>query len=624
MNNVFSLQEVFAGKVLQIPDYQRGYAWEEQQWNELLEDLEFLAAKKDHYTGSLVLHNQPDTVFDKNGQRNEVFHIVDGQQRLATTVLLLDAIREKLTPFDKELADGTRSAYIEFKARSGQAAHKLRLNADCHDFFVHNVLGDHLGPQGPTIASHQKLRDAREHFRTYLNEKEQELANDFEPWLINLHEKVTQHLKIGQYIVGDSTEVGVIFEVMNNRGKQLSELEKVKNYLLYVASKLDIEDHDLATKINAAWAEVFQRLMAAGLTSADHEDRFLRAHWLMAYDPARKGWAGSKSVKERFDLREFHRKHKSLLKQLHEYVRSLKDSVLAFAEIFGPQGANAFTAYQSGQRADLKRWATKLTRTGALSTFLPILMAVRLRGPIDADAYLEALKLCELYAFRVYRWGSKRADAGQTRLFRLGYELFHKETTLKQISKEMRRIAVGYYPDHVFEQDFQPSPEQNFYLWPGLRYFLYEYEEHLAKGRGVKMSWDDLQSSNTEKTIEHILPQQPKHPYWKKRFTAEACRRLTHSIGNLTLTFDNSAYGRKPYPEKRGQPDKDGASYFNSSLFMERKIAKDYEDWTEKAIQHRSRQIKKWALVRWQIDASDLDDASPALFGADEADEPSE
>ncbi len=190
MNNVFSLQETFAGKILQVPDYQRGYAWEKQQWNELLEDLEFLAPSKDHYTGSLVLHKQADTVFDRLGQRHEVFHVVDGQQRLATLVILLDAVREKLSPFDKELAEGTVNAYISFKGRNGQPAFKLQLNGDCHDYFIHNVLGGASGPQGPSIASHQRLQEARDWFATYLDDKAAELGKGFAAWLLELHEKI--------------------------------------------------------------------------------------------------------------------------------------------------------------------------------------------------------------------------------------------------------------------------------------------------------------------------------------------------------------------------------------------------------------------------------------------------
>src|SRR5438876_8982200 len=94
MNNVFSLQKTFEGKVFTIPDYQRGYAWEEQHLLDLWEDIEFLASGKKHYTGNLVLQRRDgETVQAEDGSRNEVFEIVDGQQRLTTLVILLECLR---------------------------------------------------------------------------------------------------------------------------------------------------------------------------------------------------------------------------------------------------------------------------------------------------------------------------------------------------------------------------------------------------------------------------------------------------------------------------------------------------------------------------------------------------
>src|ERR1700686_1808859 len=131
MNNVFSLQEIFAGKILQVPDYQRGYAWEQRQLDELLEDLEFLAVGKDHYTGSLVLHKQTGSERDEEGQKHDVYHVVDGQQRLTTLVLLLDAIRARFEQTHATLSNGIAKAYIRFTDSNRQPAFKMRLNSDC-------------------------------------------------------------------------------------------------------------------------------------------------------------------------------------------------------------------------------------------------------------------------------------------------------------------------------------------------------------------------------------------------------------------------------------------------------------------------------------------------------------
>ena len=56
MSNIVSLDELFHKRLLRVPDYQRGYSWENQEVREFLEDLELLPEGRYHYTGTVVLH----------------------------------------------------------------------------------------------------------------------------------------------------------------------------------------------------------------------------------------------------------------------------------------------------------------------------------------------------------------------------------------------------------------------------------------------------------------------------------------------------------------------------------------------------------------------------------------
>ena len=56
MEHLQNIQDVFSDKILKVPDYQRGYAWDKKHWVDLIEDLEMLQPDQEHYTGTLVLH----------------------------------------------------------------------------------------------------------------------------------------------------------------------------------------------------------------------------------------------------------------------------------------------------------------------------------------------------------------------------------------------------------------------------------------------------------------------------------------------------------------------------------------------------------------------------------------
>jgi Protein of unknown function DUF262/Protein of unknown function (DUF1524) len=607
MNSTQSIASLFTNRVLQVPDYQRGYAWEYQQREEFLDDLEFLGDKKVHYTGTVIFHKQPNAARDAGLNTFEVFDVVDGQQRLTTIVILLDCVRAEIARFNKIAAESIKERFISYLDDNAQTAFRLRLNRDCRAFFEQSVIGIQPSPQGVTIASHQRLLDAKTEFTDYLEKNKVAEGKQYSAWLTRFYDKITNQLVVLNYSVDQASDVGVIFEVTNNRGKQLSELEKVKNYLLYIAGKLELEAHGLADEVNKAWTTIFEKLMAHDLTTADDEDRLLRSHWLVAYDPTPKNWKGSKSVKARFSLKTYHGRHQELLSDLQLYTQSLQNALIAFCEANRPRHTNAFGVFPSSERAKVRQYAEKLPRLRVIAPFLPLLMACRLKFPTNGQRYLDLLQLCELYAFRVYRWEGKRSNAGQTTLFRLGHQLYTGAISFPQVLRELRGTIHRYCSNRTFKDGFVPDPEDNiwWYGWAGLKYFLYEYEEHLAGKKVVQLPWEALEKEDPAKSIEHIYPQSPKDSYWTTRFDKAARKLCSHDIGNLCITADNSSYGNRPFPDKKGEPGAKQPCYANSNLFVERELAA-YREWTPAAVLKRRKRIVAWALQRWHLDESDL------------------
>ena len=606
VNFVKSVSDIFTKQVFCIPDYQRGYSWEEKQWNDLLEDLDLLLEGRKHFTGTIILlksSNNKKELKDNKLISYAMFDIIDGQQRLATFVILLKCIFDQMKsiPEFKNFSEGLRENYLYSIDLNKQPFTKLVLNEDSHEFFIDHILDLHKGIPGPSIRSHERLLKAKRHFTNYLDSKREEKGKSFEEWLKSLYLKIIDDLTMIDYRVEDEYDAGVIFETMNDRGKDLTELEMVKNYLLYLSSNLVLEtDHDLRKRINKTWKHIYESLMAAGLGARNFEDQLLRAHWLMAYNRNLRQWDDNRSIKGHFNLRKYQGRHPELLEHLKNYLSSLKDASTAYCDIHKPKRMKAFNDIEDlEQRRKIVIWSDKLARLGNLATFLPLLMAVRLKKGLNSQLYLETVKLCEKFGFRVYRWPKGYSNTGQSRFFRLGNQFFHGLDPDK-LKEDLVRAILDYCTDARFEERFSRKTE-DWYHWKGTNYFLLEYEHFLAGGRPVQMSWETLNVRPKADSIEHILPQTPDHPYWLERFSLEQRERWMHDIGNLSLTFDNSRMSNKAFPEKRGAAGEIGC-YVGSPLFIERKLA-TYDDWTVGSIVDRRDKIKKWAINRWHVDA---------------------
>ena len=631
MNTTLSLQKLFNDRIFCIPEYQRGYAWEKQQVEEFLDDLALLDSTRHHYTGTVVLLPFPKrTRKDSEGTTYIMTDIVDGQQRLTTTVLLLNEMSRALKPFEgsKTLAKGIKKTYVQSKDIDGQPLYKMSLNDDTDDFFKDNVLPDNPGVGGPPVESSRRLMNAKNQIVQYLNEAEGRKGNT-ETWLRELHTKVTMQLQFNLYEVESEAEVGIIFEVMNGRGRQLTDLEKVKNYLLYAASSLVGVAKDnkeaLAKSVNDAWGQILRKLMDAGLSSPASENQLLRSHWLLQYDHQSRHWQGSKSIKRRFDLRPKYRNtelkehHSELLKELRDYVQKLRQSRTCFCDALSPDRAGAF-AQLNGQariRDAVVLWNKKLLRIERIATFLPLLMAVRMRWPTDLQKYLNILMLCEVLAFRTYIVARYYANYRQPAMFKLANKIA-RGLSYDDTVREIKRKYSSKSSRKKFDEFTKVESLESRYDWAGLRYFLYEYEQHLAINRGgsPRVDWADLSG---RQTIEHILPQSIKNrPYWQDRFDVEEHQEYKHDIGNLTLTMDNSFLGNKSFPDKKGPSDE--PCYSKSLLLQENELTR-WDDWNTDAIDKRRAILLGWAKKRWHIDFSERSEDTYAEEPGDEENE---
>ena len=613
MNDVYTLPQLFSGHLFRVPDYQRGYAWEAKQCSELLEDLEALPIGKRHHFGTVTLQMCADRrVTDAAGTVYDVLDIVDGQQRVTSLVILLDAIRRELETLGDQAAirkaHGIRQTYIATEDGNLEPLPKLTLNSDCQPLFYTSVLELGASIDGPRIRSHELLLAAKAHFAEYLKQRKDECGAGYGTWLEELRVKLTQQLTFLMYPATDDTDAGVLFETMNNRGKRVTELELVKNYLLYVASNLDVADHNLPAAINKTWSKLYESLMEAGLAEPDDEEQLLRAHWLMTYDNRRENWQKSGSIKSYFNLKQYRDKHQVLLQDLREYLATLSNAVTALLRrkcTTSPGGIQRLpdpaTGPRRGGQADCQAGPHRRCRAIPAPADRVPPGRGRRGGIRDACPLVRAICLPRIQV----RWRSprnprERALSTGPRSSR-GYESGQRHRGVK-------RLVHYYCPDSRLESGFDIEGA-NWFRWSGLKYFLYEYEEHLA-GPGLavsdKLPW--IHVLKRSETIEHILPQHPAEGgYWDQHWTQVERDTWTHDFGNLCLTYDNSWLSNRPFPEKRaGDPRLPvGPGYAKSFVFQEKYLA-GYADWSLNELKERRQAIKEWAVERWKVDRPQL------------------
>ena len=421
--------------------------------------------------------------------------------------------------------------------------------------------------------------------------------------------------------------MGVIFETLNERGRGLSDLEKTKNYLLYLARNItDGRGEKLAEIINNSWAEIFKNL--AGQPS-DADDQLLRSHWLATVNPIRKDWKRIASIKKKFDRSKYisgatrivitnaenHNEHddvwQRMFEDLQDYITGLRNCSFYLKEMF--DSSATFDSFDLMQRHEARRKSDALNRSGVVALYRPLLLAARLKYPRNGEFYVKLVDLCEKYSARVFIIRQRRANAGEPRLIRLANDLYlgkkSPDTILNAVSSTLWRYASDTEVSTTME-----SVSENWYVRRGHKYFLYEYELAIrAHGQELPPLGYFTDTAKEQKTTEHILPQHPKpeDKCWWDRFSKEQHATLVHSLGNLSLTYDNSSYSRKCFDKKRGKALSPGElpsiCYAQATLMQEQLLAQ-YLDWTPEIIAIRQKEFASWALKRWHIDAPSLEE----------------
>lgn len=264
---------------LRIPPYQRPYAWEEEQVDELWSDM-LQATGGSHFMGSLVLTGEDPNLLD----------VIDGQQRLTTLLVVLGLIRDRWTSLHPANV-GRVQRFLTESYVDGDRRYRLRSGDANWVVFRSYVLAEPTSIDRREWASFGQKEDAHVRARNaVLASNADRLARKLDGWLEKFAEaeRVVQLERLERTIldglefvkihVTKVADAFVIFETLNDRGLALSAGDLLKNHLLQHGARDGADLEDMAER----WEDVIANLQNGDVT------RFLRHYLLIQQASVRK------------------------------------------------------------------------------------------------------------------------------------------------------------------------------------------------------------------------------------------------------------------------------------------------------------------------------------------------
>lgn len=526
---------------LLVPVYQRKYSWKKRQCQQLWDDILYAGRSKHkkthHFMGSVVCRE------NKIPSPITTITIIDGQQRLTTITLLLVALTRKVNQTNLTVTqEKIRNTYL-INPYEKDDTYKHRLILSDEDRESLKALIDNR--------DHKLSLNIKENFSWFQTEINKLKEEDYEALWAGL-----RCLSVIEMILDDDDNPQRIFETMNSTGLDLTESDKIRNYIL-----MEGNSDEQNRLYNTYW-----RPMEKIFGQKNYEkyfDEFVRNYLTMKMSK-------SKGVESREVYRTFQR--------FHEKDMPDKDKLL--------QDMHNCARYYSGmalgdeQDRELNRAFENLRKLKATISYPPLMY---LYGEYECrnlhkTEFIEAITMIESYVFRRSVCRLPTSDAGSAMLSML--KAYKTGGTI-----QMKKRLLGLGGDRLFPWDemfknFFKSYQRKTEYWP------FRLEKHFCK-----------ELLPNEYTIEHIMPQtltsQWQHalgPKWN-----EIHEECLNRPGNITLTKHNSNLGNLSYPDKY---NKSKVGYKYTKLKINESL-KNGEEWNKDTINERSERLAEMAIACW-------------------------
>jgi len=533
-----------------IPIYQRLYSWTEKECERLWDDIITTGSRNvpSHFIGSIMYIEKGLYQITKP----EPLLIIDGQQRLTTISLLLEALARQIG--DNEIegfsAKKIRNYYLINPLENGDRKYKLLLSQNDRNTYI-SIIEQKEYPKGFSV----RIKNIFEYFTNKIDKLSE---NDIQNLCLGLLKLFIVDISLNR----DQDNPQLIFESMNSTGKDLSQADLIRNFMLM---RLDGETQKHLYEYY--WRPMELEFGQEAYSS--YFDSFMRHYLTMKTGNIPK-------IDEVYE--EFKNYFYNTQRDNEEELKELKKYAAYFCAM----------ALDKEEDKKLKEAFSDL-RELKVDVSYPLLLELYNDYKIDIlskNDFIEIIKLIESYVFRRAVCGIPTNSLNKT--FASFGKSIIKEKYLESIKAHFNKMTS--YRRFPNDEEFVTELKyKDLYNFRSRSYWLRRMENHDRKER-VNVS---------EYTIEHILPQnnnlnhdwrQALGPDWEK-----IQQKYVHTIGNLTLTGYNSEYNDNFFTDKRDMK----GGFRESPLKLNRELA-NLDTWNEETILQRAEDLSKEALKVWQ------------------------
>ena len=569
----------------EVPAYQRAYSWGEEQIDQLLQDLR--DARGDYYLGHF-LFQEPDAA--SGGAASHIRYIIDGQQRLTTCVIFFSALHSALT--QRQAAGATVTVNLRdmehiYLRDFLHGTQKLQTSKDDNNFFAAEIVDRKPATHSqPATLSQGRIRAARERFAAAFAVTE---APELERWR-NLIEGAV----CTQFPVADIKAAARIFGFQNDRGVDLTQLERLKSFFLlqiYLHGGKPAARQEHLGYIEKDISTIYHVLAQLDL----REDDVLRYCWQASSSSA--GFGVREPLKE-IKAHVVGGGSEKVCERIRNFMSALAEAFRLVAEI------------ETSTAIDI----VHLRALNSMALAYPFLIRARIEG-VDAAGVIRLARALENVLFRAkLRGGRAEIQTRLNDLLRKHSGAAFSKSLVENLVRELRSKDGwwGYWSDAVFDE----LTSGYFYGKPVDNYLLWRYEEYLVTGSGYghSLKVGSIHSIPHE-AVEHIAPVTESsggaaangygaYDVVEPPNTGIRSGEWLNCLGNLVLISrsDNSSYGNCAFADKLAGYGKDNL------LLQQKEIEKFVADaqkpvWDWQAIDRRLTRLVAAAKEMWSLDA---------------------